>query len=368
MDARLKATLKHLPDQPGVYLMKDAQGRVLYVGKAQSLRNRVRQYWQAGRSQAPLRIESAIDRVADVEVTITDTVSEALLLEANLVKRYQPRFNVRLKDDKSYPFIKVTLADDFPRIERTRKLPDDGSRYFGPYASASSVDEAMNLIRRIFPFRTCTIDITRGGAGARAAVPAVPHQALPGPLHRGHRQGRVSRRHRPGDALPRGPPGAGRAGAAAGDGVASDALAVRAGGGPARQAARDRADDGEPEDGRLRAPRPRRARLRPLRARRRPSSCSPIRDGKTPEPRRLPARERRGGIGRRGARDVRQAVLRAAGSIPPRVLVPTIPADACRAGGAARDARGTARAACRARSAARAASSWSSPRATRPRR
>src|SRR5688572_12308279 len=162
MDARLKATLANLPNQPGVYLMKDAQERVLYVGKAQSLRDRVRQYWQAGRSQAPLRIESAIDRVVDVEVTITDTVSEALLLEANLVKRYQPRFNVRLKDDKSYPFIKVTLADDFPRIERTRKLPADGSRYFGPYASASSVDEAMNLIRRIFPFRTCTIEITDG--------------------------------------------------------------------------------------------------------------------------------------------------------------------------------------------------------------
>ena len=158
----IKATLKHLPDQPGVYLMKDVQGRVLYVGKAQSLRNRVRQYWQAGRSASPLRIETAIDQVASVEVTLTDTVSEALLLEANLIKRYQPRFNVRLKDDKSSPFIKVTLADDFPRIERTRKLPDDGSRYFGPYASASSVDESMNLIRRIFPFRTCTIGIREG--------------------------------------------------------------------------------------------------------------------------------------------------------------------------------------------------------------
>ena len=131
---RIKATLKHLPDAPGVYLMKDQAGRVLYVGKAQSLRNRVRQYWQASRSTAPLRIESAIEQVADVEYTLTDTVSEALLLEANLIKRYQPRFNVRLKDDKSYPFIKVTLADDFPRIERTRKLPNDGSRYFGPYA------------------------------------------------------------------------------------------------------------------------------------------------------------------------------------------------------------------------------------------
>lgn len=143
--------------------MKDTAGRVLYVGKAQSLRNRVRQYWQASRGAAqPLRIESAIDRVADVEYTLTDTVSEALLLEATLVKRNQPRFNVRLKDDKSYPFIKVTLGDDYPRIERTRKLPNDGSRYFGPYASATSVDEAMNLIRRLFPFRTCTIDIKEG--------------------------------------------------------------------------------------------------------------------------------------------------------------------------------------------------------------
>ena len=163
MTPQIQALLAKLPDRPGVYLMKDSRGRVLYVGKAQSLRSRVRQYWQAGRGNAqPLRIESAIDRVVDVDYTLTDTVSEALLLEANLVKRFQPRFNVRLKDDKSYPFIKVTLADDFPRVERTRKLPQDGSRYFGPYASASSVDEAMNLIRRLFPFRTCTIEIADG--------------------------------------------------------------------------------------------------------------------------------------------------------------------------------------------------------------
>jgi excinuclease ABC subunit C len=162
----LSATLATLPDRPGVYLMKDARGEVLYVGKAQSLRHRVRSYWQR---QAPARgpgdvhrIRQAIDRVADIEVTEVDSVSEALLLEANLIKRFKPRFNVRLKDDKSYPYIKITLADDFPRIERTRRLPADGSRYFGPYASASSVDEAMNLVRRLFPFRTCTIDIRDG--------------------------------------------------------------------------------------------------------------------------------------------------------------------------------------------------------------
>jgi len=159
----LAATLKRLPDRPGVYLMKDSRGTVIYVGKAQSLRNRVRSYWQkqTGGGESQL-IRSVIDRIVDLEYTMTDSVSEALLLEINLVKRYRPRYNVRLKDDKSYPFIKITLADDFPKVERTRKLPADGSRYFGPYASASSVDEAMNLIRRLFPFRTCGLDIHEG--------------------------------------------------------------------------------------------------------------------------------------------------------------------------------------------------------------
>jgi excinuclease ABC subunit C len=160
----LASALAKLPDRPGVYLMKDASGAVVYVGKAQSLRHRVRSYWQKNHS-GPLeghRIRAVVDRIVDVEVTQTDSVSEALLLEMNLIKRYRPRFNVRLKDDKSYPYIKVTLGDDFPRVERTRKLVNDGSRYFGPYGSASSVDESMNLVRRLFPFRTCTIDIRDG--------------------------------------------------------------------------------------------------------------------------------------------------------------------------------------------------------------
>jgi len=164
VNPELQSALAKLPDRPGVYLMKDERGDVVYVGKAQSLRNRVRSYWQKGNT-GPLeghRIRAVIDRIVDVEVTQTDSVSEALLLEMNLIKRYRPRFNVRLKDDKSYPYIKVTLGDDFPRVERTRKLVNDGSRYFGPYGSASSVDESMNLVRRLFPFRTCTIDIRDG--------------------------------------------------------------------------------------------------------------------------------------------------------------------------------------------------------------
>ena len=205
--------------------MRDDRGRVLYVGKAQSLRNRVRQYWQTSRgaAQAPLRIEQAIERVADVEYTLTDSVSEALLLEATLIKRHQPRFNVRLKDDKSYPFIKVTLGDDFPRIERTRKLPNDGSRYFGPYASATQRRRGDEPHPPPVPVPDLHDRDQGRPARAAAAVPAVPHQALPGPVHRGHLEGRLPRRHRPGDALPRGPPGAGRAGLREDMQAASDA-------------------------------------------------------------------------------------------------------------------------------------------------
>ena len=163
MTPELQTTLDNLPDRPGVYLMKDARGEVIYVGKAQSLRNRVRSYWQKGTTAGAIHlIREVIDKVAELDYTITDSDSEAFLLEVNLIKRHRPRFNIRLKDDKSYPYIKITLGDDFPRVERTRRLPNDGSRYFGPYASATSVDESMNLVRRLFPFRTCTIDIKDG--------------------------------------------------------------------------------------------------------------------------------------------------------------------------------------------------------------
>ena len=162
MTPELEATLARLPDHPGVYLFKDAGGSVLYVGKAQSLRHRVRSYWQRHGARGGSWGIFSVDQVTTVEWTLTDTVSEALLLEANLIKRHQPTYNARLKDDKSYPFIKITLADDFPRIERTRRLVQDGSRYFGPYASVTSVDSAMDLIRRLFPFRTCTIPIRDG--------------------------------------------------------------------------------------------------------------------------------------------------------------------------------------------------------------
>ena len=157
----LRAVLRRLPTGPGVYLMKNADGRVLYVGKADALRSRVRSYF-GERGPDDARIARMTDEVADVDYIVTDTVSEAYLLESNLIKEHRPRFNIRLRDDKSYPFVKITLGEDFPRIVRTRKLARDGSRYFGPYASASSVDETLKLLRKIFPFRTCNLDIPEG--------------------------------------------------------------------------------------------------------------------------------------------------------------------------------------------------------------
>ncbi|MGH2456261.1 MAG: excinuclease ABC subunit UvrC, partial [Candidatus Limnocylindria bacterium] len=160
-DQQLGAILRQLPTSPGVYLMKGADGRVLYVGKADSLRSRVRSYF-GSKVALDARIVRMTQEVADVDYIVTDTVSEAFLLEGNLIKEHRPRFNIRLRDDKSYPFVKITLGEDFPRIVRTRKLARDGSRYFGPYASASSVDETLKLLRKIFPFRTCNLDIPEG--------------------------------------------------------------------------------------------------------------------------------------------------------------------------------------------------------------
>jgi excinuclease ABC subunit C len=157
----LRAVLRRLPTKPGVYLMKNADGRVLYIGKADSLGARVRSYFGT-RGPEDARIGRMVTEVADVDYIVTDTVSEAYLLESNLIKEHRPRFNIRLRDDKSYPFVKITLGEDFPRIVRTRKLARDGSRYFGPYASASSVDETLKLLRKIFPFRTCNLDIPEG--------------------------------------------------------------------------------------------------------------------------------------------------------------------------------------------------------------
>jgi excinuclease ABC subunit C len=156
---RLQKQLDALPQQSGVYLFKDRSGSVAYVGKAINLRSRVRSYFgaQEGLSQKQLRMLSHID---DLEFIVTDSEQEALILECNLIKKYRPRYNVRLKDDKTYPYLKINIHDDWPRIYVTRHLEKDGSRYFGPYASAQSIRSTLNVLKQLFPFRSCKRVIT----------------------------------------------------------------------------------------------------------------------------------------------------------------------------------------------------------------
>ena len=148
-----------LPAQPGVYLMKSANGGILYVGKAASLRNRVRSYFQTPYGKEP-RIQAMVRHIADFEFIVTESVQEALLLENLLIKQHKPFYNARLKDDKTYPYIKIDLAEEFPQVYFTRRVLADGARYFGPFASASSVRKTMDLLKKLFPYRSCTKTIT----------------------------------------------------------------------------------------------------------------------------------------------------------------------------------------------------------------
>jgi excinuclease ABC subunit C len=151
--------LKALPAKPGVYLMRNAGGDVIYVGKAASLKNRVRSYFGAPSSLEP-KTRRLVQNIADFEFIVTSSEQEALILESTLVKQYQPHFNIRLKDDKHYPYLKVDLNDPWPRVYITRRVEDDGARYFGPYASSSSVRTTLDLVKKLFPWRSCTKTIT----------------------------------------------------------------------------------------------------------------------------------------------------------------------------------------------------------------
>lgn len=155
---RVSEILNALPAKPGVYLHKDADGNVLYVGKAINLRNRVRSYFHSHvDSVKTLRLRR---HIADIEVIITDSELEALLLEMTLIKQYQPRYNVRLKDDKRYPYIKVHWNEPFPKVTVTRRMVRDGARYFGPYTSVWAVQQTLDLLRKVFPYLTCDRVIT----------------------------------------------------------------------------------------------------------------------------------------------------------------------------------------------------------------
>ena len=159
--------LRVLPAQPGVYLMKDRGGEVVYVGKAASLRNRVRSYFQTPYGKEP-RVRALVRRIADFEFIVTESVQEALLLENLLIKQRKPFFNARLKDDKTYPYIKIDLSEAFPQVYFTRRIQADGARYFGPFASAGSVRKTMDLLKKLFPYRSCTKTIT--GTDERACL------------------------------------------------------------------------------------------------------------------------------------------------------------------------------------------------------
>lgn len=149
-----KEILKGLPNTPGVYMMKDGEGRVLYVGKAGNLKKRVSSYFQTRRSR-PLRLEALVQKIKDIEHISTSTSAEALIYENSLIKKLSPRYNVALKDGKSYPILKLTVNEKFPRLFITREKKDDGAAYYGPYTDARLLREAVNILRRLFPLRTC---------------------------------------------------------------------------------------------------------------------------------------------------------------------------------------------------------------------
>ena len=151
--------LRITPEKPGVYIMKDAKDKVLYVGKASSLRDRISTYLGSPYNLGP-KIQKMVSRMVDFEFIVTDSPAEALILECTLIKKYRPTYNARLKDDKSYPYLKIDLTEDFPQVYVTRRVVQEGARYFGPFATAGSVRKTLDLLKKLFPYRSCTKVIT----------------------------------------------------------------------------------------------------------------------------------------------------------------------------------------------------------------
>lgn len=157
---QIEEELKKLPAKPGVYIMHDAKDAIIYVGKAISLKNRVRQYFQSSRNKGA-KIEKMVTQIARFEYIITDSELEALVLECNLIKEHRPKYNTMLKDDKTYPYVKITIYEEYPRVLFTRQMKKDKSRYFGPYTSAGAVKDTLELIRKIYHIRTCNRQLPR---------------------------------------------------------------------------------------------------------------------------------------------------------------------------------------------------------------
>ncbi len=163
----LKAKLEAVPHGPGVYLMKGGQGRILYIGKARSLSDRVRSYFHKGSALTP-KIHSMVDQVQDIEYLVTQSELEALILENNLIKKHRPKYNVLLRDDKNYPFLRLPLKDDYPRLHIVRRVKRDGALYFGPYVPTNALRETIRVLRRVFPLPNCKIKID--GTAERACI------------------------------------------------------------------------------------------------------------------------------------------------------------------------------------------------------
>ncbi len=159
MNNPITEQLRQLPTRPGVYLMRDAEGNILYIGKAANLRHRVKSYFSA-KEKLSLKLQRMVARVHDFDFFITASEQEALILELNLIKGHRPRYNVRLKDDKTFPYLKIDLSEDWPRVQITRRLEENGGHYFGPFASAKSVRQTLKMIKGLFPFRSCSKAIT----------------------------------------------------------------------------------------------------------------------------------------------------------------------------------------------------------------
>ncbi|GLV57662.1 hypothetical protein KDH_44980 [Dictyobacter sp. S3.2.2.5] len=177
MNEKIQSVLKSLPHKPGIYLMKDAEGTIIYVGKAISLYNRVRSYFLESTDHSP-KNRSMVAKIDDIEFLVVQNEVEALVLESNYIKQYRPKYNVLLRDDKSYPYIKVALTEDFPRVYRVRSFHHDGNRYFGPYTNSGAVDATLDLLNKLFAFRTCRYDASVWAPPAKGEPPAGWKQKL----------------------------------------------------------------------------------------------------------------------------------------------------------------------------------------------
>lgn len=171
----IQEELKKLPQRPGVYIMHDEKDQIIYVGKAISLKNRVRQYFQTSRNKG-IKIEQMVTHIRRFEYIVTDSELEALVLECNLIKEHRPKYNTMLMDDKAYPFIKVTVNEEFPRVMLAREMKKDKCKYFGPYTSSQAVRDTLDLLHKLYHIRTCNRNLPRDIGNERPCLNYHIHQ------------------------------------------------------------------------------------------------------------------------------------------------------------------------------------------------